>query len=118
MSTTPESQPQRAMLSADAELGIPSQPLTATPPFFQSVFSLFSRKASLLVERFPPEDGHGCRAGSIQVLRWPVMRGIMASHLRRRGAPSHRVIHESEQEESDAAAYHGEGRMGRAYRPR
>src|SRR5712671_919464 len=47
MSTTTESQPQRAMLSADAELGMPSQPLTATPPFFQSVFSLFSRKAFL-----------------------------------------------------------------------
>jgi hypothetical protein len=33
------------MLSAEAELGIPSQPLTATPPFFQRVLSLFSRKA-------------------------------------------------------------------------
>src|ERR1044072_7899869 len=45
MSTTTESQPQRAMLSAEAELGMPSQPLTATPPFFQRVLSLFSRKA-------------------------------------------------------------------------
>ncbi len=45
MSTTTESQPQRAMLSADAELGMPSQPFTATPPFFQRVLSLFSRKA-------------------------------------------------------------------------
>src|SRR6185295_7512147 len=52
MSTTIESQPQRAMLSAEAELGIPSQPLTATPPFFQSVFSLFSRKASLPLSVF------------------------------------------------------------------
>src|ERR1044072_9090086 len=47
MSTTTESQPQRAMLSADAELGIPSQPFTATPPLAQSVLSLFSRKALL-----------------------------------------------------------------------
>jgi hypothetical protein len=38
------------MLSAEAELGMPSQPLTATPPFFQRVLSLFSRKAVSPVE--------------------------------------------------------------------
>jgi hypothetical protein len=49
------------MLSAEAELGMPSQPLTATPPFFQSVFSLFSRKAPLPIDRFPNRhNGHGC----------------------------------------------------------
>src|SRR3954447_12798166 len=84
MSTTTESQPQRAMLSAEAELGIPSQPLTATPPFFQSVFSLFSRKASLPLSFLRSDNGHGCRARSIRVLRWPAMRGIMAAHLGRR----------------------------------
>src|SRR3954464_7320410 len=47
MSITSESQPLRAIPSADAELGMPSQPLMATPPFFQRVLSLFSRKASL-----------------------------------------------------------------------
>src|SRR4051812_34185776 len=104
MSTTIESQPQRAMLSADAELGIPSQPLTATPPFFQSVFSLFSRTASLPIAFSAHHNGHGCPIGSMRVLRWPAMRGIMISLLRRRAAPFHRVIHESEQEESDAAA--------------
>jgi hypothetical protein len=35
------------MLSADAELGMPSQPFTATPPFLKIVLTLFSRKASL-----------------------------------------------------------------------
>jgi hypothetical protein len=40
------------MLSAEAELGMPSQPFTATPPFCHSVFSLFSRKALLPVWSF------------------------------------------------------------------
>jgi hypothetical protein len=31
---------------------MPSQPFTATPPFFQSVLSLFSRKVFLPVEPF------------------------------------------------------------------
>src|SRR6185312_1867189 len=70
MSITTESQPQRAMLSADAELGMPSQPLTATPPFFQSVFSLFSRKASLPeLYRFRPPQ-------------WPRERGPVNATLR------------------------------------
>jgi hypothetical protein len=39
---------------------MPSQPLTATPPFFQSVFSLFSRKAVSPVELcFQGDNGHG-----------------------------------------------------------
>jgi hypothetical protein len=35
------------MPSAEAELGMPSQPLTTNPPFFQIVLTLFSRKAFL-----------------------------------------------------------------------
>src|SRR5882762_7141345 len=69
MSTTTESQPQRAMLSADAELGMPSQPLTATPPFFQSVFSLFSRKASLPFRVFPPPQWAWARPRVNRMLR-------------------------------------------------
>src|ERR1041385_848586 len=76
MSTTTESQPQRAMLSAEAELGMPSQPLTATPPFFQSVFSLFSRKASLPLSLISADNGHGCVAGSIRCCAEPPCAGI------------------------------------------
>src|SRR6188474_2120050 len=69
MSTTTESQPQRAMLSAEAELGMPSQPLTATPPFFQSVRSLFSRKA------FLPDFGRsGVVTGAVLGAQWPCRR--------------------------------------------
>src|SRR2546423_6914223 len=140
MSTTIESQPQRAMLSADAELGMPSQPLTATPPFFQIVFSLFSRKTSLPIERFPGATmGMAARPGQSDVALDPPCKGagicLLVAHdvigepvstspdqalslLRRQAAPFHRVIHDAEQEESDAAAHHGQGRMGRAERPR
>src|SRR6185436_9703006 len=100
MSTTTESQPQRDMLSAEAELGMPSQPLTATPPFFQSVFSLFSRKASLPIELCFGRQWAWLRCGVNPVLRWPAMRGNIASLPHpRRAARFHRVIHDAEQEE-------------------
>src|SRR5437588_12745000 len=116
MSTTIESQPQRAMLSADAELGIPSQPLTATPPFFQSVFSLFSRKSSLPIERFPSPQWARARPRVNRMLRLTLHANALDYRAPSFGAaaPLHRVIHESEQEESDAAAHHGESRLGRA----
>ena len=78
MSTTTESQPQRAMLSAEAELGMPSQPLTATPPFFQRVLSLFSRKAvSPDWALFSGRQWTWLRCGVNPVLRAGAMRGII-----------------------------------------
>src|ERR1041384_5119215 len=113
MSTTIESQPQRAMLSAEAELGMPSQPFTATPPFFQRVLSLFSRKAVSPMSFVRGEDGHGCDARSIRCCAEPPCAGILRPS-RWRGAPLHKEwVHESEQEESDAAAHHGQGGLGR-----
>jgi hypothetical protein len=69
------------MLSAEAELGMPSQPFTATPPFFQSVLSLFSRKASLPVELFSdPRMGTPAARGQSGV--------ALARHARDYPAPS------------------------------
>ena len=105
---------------------MPSQPLTATPPFFQSVLSLFSRKAFLPILRLcsGPPQWTWLRARVNPMLR-------LTPHANARGyirppsfagpgraRPFHRVIHDAEQEESDAAAHHGEGRLGRADRPR
>src|SRR6267154_3727285 len=115
MSTTTESQPQRAMLSADAELGMPSQPLTATPPFFQSVFSLFSRKAFLPDFRLSSSPHWPrARAGVNRMLRLtphanarddrPPTFGAASAGRRRPDARTH----EPEQEESHAAQIHGE----------
>src|SRR5437763_5554205 len=108
MSTTTESQPQRAMLSAEAELGMPSQPLTATPPFFQRVLSLFSRKAVSPVELcFGPTMDMADRRGQCDVALDPPCKcaGISRSFpfRRRGGASSRRVTYDAEQEKGDAA---------------
>src|SRR3954468_23129932 len=124
MSTTTESQPQRAMLSAEAELGIPSQPLTATPPFFQRVLSLFSRKASLPFQAFSVGYlGHGAPRGQSDVALDPPCGygGISPPRLLARPAgtrPISRMSHDDEQEKTAASQHHGESRLGRADRPR
>src|SRR3954462_8805922 len=123
MSTTTESQPQRAMLSADAELGMPSQPFTATPPFFQSVLSLFSRKVFFPIFcLFRPPHWPWTPFRVNRMLRLTPDAPAVDHGLPTFGAASagrrrfQRASHAAEQEESTASQHHGEGRVGRPER--
>ena len=123
----PGSPIRTAMLLAEAELGMPSQPLTATPPFFHSVRSLFSRKAFLpIFGAFQAATmGMAAPEGQSVVALDPPCECAGLSGFPHYGGPlggrrahSKSVTHDAEQEESDAAAYAGEGRLERAERLR